>query len=199
MIVVGLTGGIGSGKSTVANMFRKLGVPVYDSDVEAKQLMVSSKKIKKAIISLLGKKAYFKEDLNRSYIADKVFKNPELLQQLNDIVHPEVKTHFSDWAKSQTTNYVIQETALIFENGVEDRYDYVLLVTAPKELRLERVLARDGVSKQEVLDRMQHQMDDDEKMELAHFCIENIDLEVTERQVEKLHQKLDNVQSRSKF
>ncbi|MEX0312881.1 MAG: dephospho-CoA kinase [Allomuricauda sp.] len=193
MIVVGLTGGIGSGKSTVAKMFRELGVPVYDSDVEAKQLMISSKKVKKSIIALLGKKAYTDEDLNRGYIAKKVFPDPELLQRLNKIVHPAVRTHFLEWTKNQKSNYVIQETALIFENGAQDKYDYVLLITAPTELRLQRVMDRDGASKNEVLDRMENQMTDNEKMELADFCIENINLATTQKEVEKLHQKLNGL------
>ncbi|WP_190808994.1 dephospho-CoA kinase [Flagellimonas sp. S3867] len=191
MIVVGLTGGIGSGKSTVANMFRELEVPVYDSDEEAKQLMISSGKIKKSIISLLGKKAYSEGNLNRSYIANRVFNNPDLLQQLNDIVHPEVRKHFLDWVDDQTSNYVIQETALIFENGAQDNYDHVLLVTAPIELRLQRVMERDATSEQEVMGRMNNQMDDSEKMELADFCIENLDLETTKKAVKKLHRKLN--------
>ncbi|MGW9686535.1 dephospho-CoA kinase [Flagellimonas sp. 2504JD1-5] len=191
MMIIGLTGGIGSGKSTVANMFRELGVPVYDSDLEAKQLMVTSSKIKKSIIELLGKKAYSDGDLNRSYIASKVFKDPDLLNELNSIVHPEVRTHFLAWAEYQTSNYVIQETALIFENEAQKNYDYVLLITAPIELRLQRVMDRDGVSKQEVLDRMGNQMEESKKRELADFCIENINLDITKKEVEKLHHRLD--------
>ncbi|WP_420322810.1 dephospho-CoA kinase [Flagellimonas sp.] len=194
MRIVGLTGGIGSGKSTVANMFRELGVPVYDSDLEAKQLMVTSDNIKKSIIELLGKKAYSDGDLNRSYIADKVFKDPDLLNQLNAIVHPEVRSHFLAWAELQTSNYVIQETALIFENKAQENYDHVLLITAPIELRLQRVMDRDGVSKQEVLDRMGNQMDESKKKEMADFCIENINLDNTVKEVEKLHIKLDRAE-----
>ena len=190
-MVIGLTGGIGSGKSTVANMFRELGVPVYDSDREAKQLMISSGEIKKSIIALLGKKAYSEGDLNRSYIADKVFKDPDLLHELNAIVHPEVRSHFLEWVANQTSNYVIQETALIFENEAQDNYDQVLLITAPVELRLQRVMDRDGVSKQEVLDRMGNQMDESNKKEMADFYIENINLDITKKEVEKLHLLLD--------
>ncbi|MGX1929119.1 dephospho-CoA kinase [Flagellimonas sp. 2504JD4-2] len=193
MIVVGLTGGIGSGKSTVANMFRELGVPVYDSDVEAKQLMNTSAKIKKAVKALLGKNAYVEGALNRGYIADKVFNDPTLLQELNAIVHPEVRNHFLDWTENQTSNYVVQETALIFENRVQENYDYVLLVTAPIELRMERVMDRDGASEKEILDRMKNQMDDDGKMKLTDFCIKNINLKTTKREVEKLHRKLNRL------
>lgn len=191
MIIVGLTGGIGSGKSTVANMFRELGVPVYDSDLEAKQLMTSSTEIKRSIIALLGRKAYLNDDLNRRFIANKIFKDPELLQKLNAIVHPEVRKHFLDWTSNQTSNYVVQETALIFENGAQDKYDYVLLITAPTEVRLQRVIDRDGTSEKDILDRMNSQMDDLKKKELTNFWIENVDLETTKKAVAKLHQKLN--------
>ncbi|WP_036385409.1 dephospho-CoA kinase [Muricauda sp. MAR_2010_75] len=190
MKIVGLTGGIGSGKSTVAKMFRELGVPVYDSDEEAKKLMVSSKKVKKAIIELLGKGAYKDAVLDRAFIAGKVFKDPELLQQLNAIVHPAVRAHFLKWVQKKAVPYVIQETALIFENGVQDKYDYTLLITSPKEIRLQRVMDRDGVSEQQVLERMKNQIEDDEKMHLADFFIENVDLETTRQKVKDLHAKL---------
>lgn len=190
MMLVGLTGGIGSGKSTVAQMFRDLGVPVYDSDKEAKSLMVNSPELKSAIIDLLGDKAYSKNTLNRSYIAELVFKDAGLLKKLNKIVHPAVRQHFLEWAMAQATPYVIQETALIFENGAQDNYSATILVTAPLKLRLQRVMARDGVGKQVVLDRMKNQMDDNQKIDLAQFCIENIDLEETKEKVKRLHAQL---------
>ena len=190
MKIVGLTGGIGSGKSTVAKMFRELGVPVYDSDHEAKRLMTTSSEVKEAIISLLGKKAYTKDILNRSYIAEKVFNDTHKLQQLNAIVHPAVKTHFMKWAEGQTTPYVIQETALIFENGAQEQYDYTILITAPLELRLQRTVERDGATTQQVLDRMKNQMDDNKKADLANFCIVNIEIEETKKRVSELHARL---------
>lgn len=189
-MLVGLTGGIGSGKSTVAQMFRDLGVPVYDSDKEAKSLMVNAPALKSAIIDLLGDNAYTGKTLNRSYIAELVFKDSGLLQKLNKIVHPAVRQHFLKWANEQSAPYVIQETALIFENGVQDNYSATILVTAPLEMRLKRVMERDGVAKQVVLERMKNQMDDNQKIDLAHFCIENIDLEATKEKVRGLHAKL---------
>ncbi|MBO0324211.1 dephospho-CoA kinase [Muricauda sp. CAU 1633] len=198
MKIVGLTGGIGSGKSTVAKMFRELGVPVYDSDEEAKKLMVSSTEVKEAIIELLGKKAYSDAVLDRTFIAKKVFKDPELLQQLNAIVHPAVREHFLEWAQKKVVPYVIQETALIFENGVQDKYDYTILVTAPKEIRLQRVMDRDGVDEQQVVERMQNQMEDNKKIQLANFCIENVDLETTKQKIKDLHTELVAL-SASKF
>lgn len=190
MMIVGLTGGIGSGKSTVARMFKDLGVPVYDSDVEAKLLMNSAPALKTAIVDLLEKEAYTDKGLNRAYIAALVFTNPDLLQQLNAIVHPAVREHFIAWAKEQDAPYVIQETALIFENEAQEQYDYTLLVTAPKDVRLERVVLRDKVDRKQVLDRMKNQMVEEEKKGLAHFSIANLDLENTKRQVSELHQKL---------
>lgn len=189
-MLVGLTGGIGSGKSTVAQIFRDLGVPVYDSDKEAKSLMVNSPELKSAIIDLLGDNAYTGKTLNRSYIAELVFKDAGLLQKLNKIVHPAVRQHFLKWANEQSAPYVIQETALIFENGVQDNYSATILVTAPLEMRLKRVMERDEVGKQVVLERMKNQMDDNQKIDLAQFCIENIDLEATKEKVRGLHAKL---------
>lgn len=190
MMLVGLTGGIGSGKSTVAQMFRELDVPVYDSDWEAKKLMSTSLKLRKAIKELLGEEAYQGDVLNRKFIAEKVFKNPGLLKKLNGIVHPAVKEHFLEWAREQSTPYVVQETALIFENGSQDQYDYVILVTAPLDVRLKRVMDRDEVAEQAVLDRMKNQLDDNQKIDLAHFCIENVDMETTKEKVKELHLKL---------
>ena len=189
-MIVGLTGGIGSGKSTVGKMFGELGVPVYDSDFEAKQLMVNSKELKEAIVGLLGKNAYIDGKLNRSFIAETVFNDSKVLQKLNTIIHPAVRAHFLEWAENQVTPYVIQETALIFENGHQDRYDYTILVTAPLTIRLQRVMKRDSVQKHGVLDRMKNQLEDDAKIDLANFHIENIDLETTKIKVKELHTKL---------
>ena len=190
MMIVGLTGGIGSGKSTVANMFRELDVPVYDSDKEAKLLMSTSQRVKKSIIDLLGEEAYSGGELNRTFIADKVFKDTKLLEQLNGIVHPAVRDHFLQWAKAQESPYVIQETALIFENGAQDKYNYTILVTAPRETRIQRVVDRDGVEAQAVVNRMQNQLEDEKKLVLADFSIENLQLEKTKGKVKELHLKL---------
>lgn len=186
-MVVGLTGGIGSGKSTVAAMFRDLGVPVYDSDVRAKALMVDSPELKKAIGELLGPEAYQEDRLDRAYVAKRVFGDPALLEQLNALVHPAVRQDFLAWARAQATDYVIQETALIFETGSQDQYDRVLLVTAPKETRLQRVIQRDAALREEVLQRMDNQMPEDRKEALADFTIENLELEATEAKVGELH------------
>ncbi|WP_422860156.1 dephospho-CoA kinase [Flagellimonas sp. S174] len=190
MIKIGLTGGIGSGKSTVAKMFTELGVPVYDSDMQAKELMSSSTKLKKAITQLLGKEAYKNEVLNRKYIAGKVFADTNLLEKLNKIVHPVVKEHFMDWAQKQDSEYVIQESALIFENGNEDFYDAIVLVTAPEEIRVKRVIKRDKSNASDVIQRIENQMEDKDKVDMAHFYVENIDLETTQNKVLEIHKAI---------
>lgn len=189
-MIVGLTGGIGSGKSTVAKMFVELGIPVYNSDVEAKKLMVTSSEVKMAITELLGKEAYDENTLNRSYIANKVFKDIELLEKLNEIVHPAVGKHFMEWVNRQNSPYVIQETALIFENNAQDKYDCTILVTAPIEARIQRVIDRDNVEEQAVVDRINNQMDDKQKVDLADFSIKNLELDKTKGKVNELHLKL---------
>lgn len=190
MMIVGLTGGIGSGKSTVAKMFLDLGAPVYDSDQEAKKLMSTSKEVKTAIIQLLGDGAYGGEGLNRAYIADKVFKDSDLLEKLNGIVHPAVREHFLEWAKNQESPYVIQETALIFENQAQDKYDCTILVTAPEDIRIQRVVRRDNTSEQAIKNRIHNQLEDGQKKKLAHHVIENLDLDKTKEKVKELHLKL---------
>lgn len=189
-MIVGLTGGIGSGKSTVAKMFVELGAPVYDSDKEAKKLMATSTDVKTAIIKLLGDGAYNDDGLNRSFIAEKVFKDSGLLEKLNGIVHPAVRKHFLDWAQYQKAPYVIQETALIFENQAQDKYDCTILVTAPVDTRIQRVVLRDGTDEQAVKDRINNQLEDGQKKDLADFCIENLNLDKTKEKVKELHFKL---------
>lgn len=194
MMVIGLTGGIGSGKSTVAKFFSDLGVPVYISDQQAKNLMVT-KALKSKIISLLGKEAYEKETLNRQFIADKVFKNPILLNELNKIVHPAVKNHFIAWKNHQNFPYVIQETAIIFENGSQHNYDKIILVTAPEEIRIKRVVQRDAISEIKVRERIANQWSDDEKAKQSDFIINNIDLTKTNKNVHEIHKQLLKISS----
>jgi len=193
MMIVGLTGGIGSGKTTVAKLFKELGVPVYNSDLRAKKLMKNSREIRTAVIDLLGKDSYVLERLNKKYIADKVFSNKELLQKLNAIVHPAVRNDFLRWVKSKKTPYVIQEAAILFENSSYSNFDKIILVKAPKKVRLERILERDNGSKEEILARMENQWDDSEKIPLSDYIIENIDLDQTKLQVEQIHRQLTKI------
>ncbi len=189
-MIVGLTGGIGSGKTTVANFFKELGVPVYNSDKEARKLMRTSKKVKNAIIELLGEKAYNGKKLNKTYISEKIFNNEKLLQKLNSIVHPAVRTHFLRWKEKQNALYVIQETALIFENKSESFYDKIILVVAPEYQRVQRVAERDGISIAQIENRLKSQLKDDEKTPLAHYVIENTNLFNTQKKVEEVNKAL---------
>lgn len=190
MIVVGLTGGIGSGKSTVAEFFEVLNVPVYNSDKEARKLMKSSKKVKKAIISLLGKEAYKGKKLNKPYISSKIFKDKRLLQKMNTIVHPAVREHFLGWKKKQNAVYVIQETALIFENDAQQFYDKIILVVAPELDRINRVSDRDQIAESDIKKRMESQLMDEDKIPLAHYVINNVILSDTKQKVADIHAEL---------
>ncbi len=190
MITVGLTGGIGSGKTTIANYFIELGVPVYFADDQAKRIMNSSKKIKKKLIAEFGKDTYKDEELNRSYLATIVFNDKDKLEIINRIVHPEIAKHFSKWITKQKANYIIQENAILFENDTASKFDYIVTVTAPVETKINRVLKRDATTKDAVLSRMGNQWNDAKKIQLSDFVIHNMNLIETKKQVVKLHQKL---------
>lgn len=190
MIVVGLTGGIGSGKTTVAKAFKALGVPVYIADVEAKKLMNRSKVIKRKLTALLGENAYADGKLNRPYIANIIFNDKSYLEKMNAIVHPKVARHFEKWAAKQGTPYVIKEVAILFENGGNAQCDFVITVTAPKALRIERLLKRDDTTKEKIEAIMKNQWSDSEKIKLSDFVISNKTLDKTRRQVYKVHQKI---------
>lgn len=189
-MIVGLTGGIGSGKSTIAHFFRQLGVPIYDSDQEAKNLMVDSESVKGAIIELFGQDAYIGKKLNKTFISRIVFEQREMLNRLNNIVHPAVRTHFLEWVENQDFPYVIQETALIFENNAHGNYDRVLLVTAPEDQRIQRVAIRDGLAEDQIRARISNQLPDSKKIELSDYVVENLDLGTTADKVKKIHNKL---------
>jgi len=202
MIIVGLTGGIGSGKTTVANYFIELGVPVYFADDEAKELMGTSKKIKKKLIAEFGEATYKGGVLNRAYLAAIVFKNKNKLSTINKIIHPEVAKHFSKWTKKQAknleNNYVIQENAILFESGSALNFDYIITVTAPIEIKINRVLKRDAITKDAILLRMSNQWDDHKKVTLSDFVINNIDLLDTKEQVKKIHRELSKIEIKQK-
>ncbi|WP_282090324.1 dephospho-CoA kinase [Aquimarina algiphila] len=190
--VVGLTGGIGSGKSTVAKMFEKLGIPIYISDDEAKKLMNEDDDVKKKIIALLGENSYVDEMLNRGYIANIVFNDPLKLEKLNAIVHPAVAKHFDSWKSLQDSVYVIKEAAILFENGGHTQCDYTILVSVPSEIRIQRVLKRDNITKEQVLSRMNNQWEDAKKIPLADFVIYNLDLKDTDKQVNRIHKVISS-------
>jgi dephospho-CoA kinase len=190
MKIIGLTGGIGSGKTTVSQMFSKFGVPVYIADDEAKKLTNTSKIIKRKLVALLGEEAYTGSNINRKFVADCIFNNAELLKAVNAIIHPAVAKHFSKWVKKQDASYVIKEAAILFENGSYKNYDLVILVTAPLDIRIARVMARDKITKSKVEERIKNQWSDEHKKKLADIIIENIDLQTTQKQVETIHSSM---------
>tara|TARA_B110000879_G_scaffold213035_1_gene313305 strand:+ start:13507 stop:14091 length:585 start_codon:yes stop_codon:yes gene_type:complete len=188
MKVIGLTGGIGSGKSTVLYMFQDLGAAVYMTDKVAKRILETSERVRAKIISLLGESAYTKTLPNRKFIAEVVFYNPSKLKALNAIVHPEVANDFQSFLQAQNAPYVIYESALLFETDSNKNCDEVVLVTAPTAVKIERIQKRDLVSEVEIFARMNNQMTDSEKIPLADYVLENTTLESLEQQVLSLHQ-----------
>jgi dephospho-CoA kinase len=188
-MIVGLTGGIGSGKSTVIQFFENYNnVAVYIADVEAKKLIHTSKVIQQKIIENFGKEAYSEGVLNRKYLADIVFTNKEKLTVLNSIIHPEVKKDFLNFSlKQNNQSYVIYESALLFETQNNTIFDKIICVSAPLEVRIERVIQRDGITREEALSRVSNQMSQNKKILQSHYHIENIDLNTTRNHVDRIH------------
>jgi len=188
MLKIGVTGGIGSGKTTVCKIFNVLGIPVYYADPRAKELMVTDPVLISAIKSLLGDKSYNEDlSLNRQYIAEIIFSDKNKLDALNSLVHPAVKRDFDKWSKSQKTPYVLKEAALLFESGSYKDLDKTILVSAPLELRIKRVILRDNSSKESILSRVKNQMDETDKEKLADYIINNDGRTSLILQIIKLH------------
>ena len=188
--IVGLTGGIGSGKTTVSQMFKSLGIPVYNSDEEAKALMQSSEVLKQELIELLGDSCYQNGQLNRSFIASKVFSDKALLEKINAIVHPRVAVHFEAWFSKQNAPYVIKEVAILFETKSQQFFDFILTVTAPVESRIQRVMHRDNKSKSEVEFVIKNQLAESEKINQSHFVIYNNIISETKQKVHEIHNEI---------
>ncbi|WP_308501861.1 dephospho-CoA kinase [uncultured Alistipes sp.] len=186
---VGITGGIGSGKSTVCRLFARRGVAVYDSDSEAKRLMTESVELRQRIAGRFGAEAYAADGgLNRSLLAARVFTDPQALADLNAMVHPAVMADFAAWAERQSGDYVVLESAILFEAGLEHSVDRTVAVLAPLELRLERTCRRDGCDREAVRRRMAAQMDDDTLCARADYTVVNIreeDLEPTVAELDR--------------
>ena len=171
MYKVGLTGGIGSGKSTVCAMLRERGVAVYSSDERAKELMNSDSTIKERIIARFGAESFEDGVLNRAYLAQRVFASEEELAALNAIVHPRVMEDFEAWAESAEGEYVLLESAILFESGFDSKVDMVVAIMAPEDLRIERAMQRDGVTKEQVVERMRRQLSDEERCSRSKYAI----------------------------
>lgn len=191
--IIGLTGGIGSGKTTIANYFQSNGIPVYISDLEAKKVMDSPIMISE-IVKLFGNEIVTSTNqLDREKLAAIVFNNPEKLKQLNAIVHPAVKIHFENWVKSNKTQpIVIKETAILFESNSYKDCDFIITVTAPLETRINRVLKRDTTSREKILQRIKNQLSDEEKIERSDYVIVNENFEETKKQVDEILKSLKN-------
>jgi dephospho-CoA kinase len=190
MLKIGLTGGIGSGKTTVAKIFEVLGIPVYYADAEAKRLMNTDPGLKEKIISAFGPESYSQGKLDRAWLATQVFDNAEKLGILNSFVHPLTIQDAESWMKRQSAPYAIKEAALIFEGKLDKYFDLIIGVTAPESLRLERTVQRDKISAEQVLLRMQQQMNEEEKMSRCDFVILNDGKQAVLPQVMKIHEAL---------
>ena len=189
MLKIGLTGGMGSGKTIVSRIFSVLGVPVFYSDDAAKTVMNEDVELKKKIISLFGAEAYTEDQLNRKYISSIVFNDPFKLEQLNALVHPVTIAAADKWMQQQTTPYVVKEAALMFEAGAAAHLDYVIGVFAPQAMRVQRAMQRDGITREEALARINNQVDDNIKMKLCDFVIVNNEQQSVLSQVLNLHEK----------
>jgi dephospho-CoA kinase len=187
---IGLTGGIGSGKTTVAKIFELLGVPVYYADDAAKRIMNEDNELKAAIQQQFGEDVYKNGELDRSYLASKVFNDPFQLELLNALVHPATIGDATRWMNQQQTPYTIKEAALIFESGAAEQLDYVIGVSAPAEIRIKRTMERNNSSYDEVIKRMNNQLDEKIKMMLCDFVLYNDEQQLLIPQVIELHAKL---------
>lgn len=190
MKIIGLTGGIGSGKSKILSVFSTYGIPCYESDRRAKWLMQRDAELKSQIKSFFGDQIYENDQFNQRKLAKLVFANKGKLEALNSLVHPRVKMDFKSFVSQQNTPYIIKEAAILFETGGEKDCDATILVTAPEKLRLQRVLNREKISSMDIKARINNQWSDSRKIPLADYVINNIDWDKTLKKINEIHQKL---------
>lgn len=184
--IIGLTGGIGSGKTTIANYFHSFGIPLYIADDEARKLM-QSKEILDAIKTVFGDGIFEKETLNRAKLAEIVFNEPEKLEKLNAIIHPAVKSDFKEWLlQNKDAPFIIYEAAILFESGNYANCDYIITVVAPIDTRIERVMKRDKTTRELIIKRMEAQWTDEQRISKSDFVIENEDLKKAKQKVEEI-------------
>ena len=195
MLKIGLTGGIGSGKSSVAGIFNVLGIPVFDADTYAKLVMEKDDALATSIKNTFGEESYLEGKLNRAYIANLVFNDAFKLEQLNALVHPATIMEANNWMQQQKTSYVIKEAALLFEAGSASHLDYVIGVYAPEHMRIKRVMKRDNITAEQVMARMERQINEVIKMKLCDFVIVNNEQQLLIPQVLQLHEKFVSLSS----
>ena len=194
MLIVGLTGGIGSGKSLVAEIFSKLGIPVYSADDRAKEVM-HNPEVSSKVVEAFGENSYIEGKLNRSYLAEQVFGNKEKLEKLNSIVHPAVRLDHREWQRNQNAPYTIREAAILFESGAYRDCDKIIAINAPEEIRIERVMKRDGATEDQVRLRMKNQWTDLERAAKSDFIIENDGEKMLMPQIIEIHKALTSLKT----
>ena len=190
MLNVGLTGGIGSGKTIASKIFEVLGIPVYQADEAAKSLMESNPILKNQLIEHFSENAFVDGKLNRKYIADIIFNDKEKLHLINSLVHPYTIQDGIEWMKKQTTPYAIKEAALIFESGTQSNFDYIIGISSPQSMRLNRTIKRDNTIRELILEKMENQLDEQVKMKLCDFVLQNDEKTLLTTQVIAVHEKL---------
>jgi dephospho-CoA kinase len=189
---LGITGGIGSGKTSVCRVFGVLGIPVFSADPEAQIIMNTERSVINSINDLAGKNLYTDGKLNKEELANLIFNDPELLKKVNSLVHPVVFEHFREWADMQTTPYVIMEAAILFESGASKLVDRVATVVAPVEERIYRVIVRNKLTREQVTDRIKNQMDDEERIRLSDYVINNSENEMIIPVILGIHEDILN-------
>jgi len=192
-IIIGITGGIGSGKTTAAKYFEKLGFPIYNSDVRAKNIQNNHPEVIQEIKNIFGDEAYTADGMNRTYIASQTFNNKEKLMQLNAVVHPAVFEDFKTWINQQDAKFVMKEAAILIESGSYKDCDIIISVVADKEIRIQRTIERDQLTREEILKRIENQLSDEERKDYSDFIIDNSqDLAYLYNQIEIIVDKIKN-------
>ena len=192
MIKVGITGGIGSGKTLICQIFEKLGTPVFYADYEAKKILNHNKSVVDEVSSIFGEDIYDEAGINKARLANVIFNNQDALDTINNIVHPVVKSRFQNWLSTLNTPYAIEEAAILVETGSYKELDHTILVYAPKELRISRAMSRDGKTREEIVERMKNQMPDEEKFQKVNGVIYNDNSRMVIPQILELHEQLTN-------
>jgi len=190
MKIIGITGGIGSGKTTITKYIESLGYPVYIADDQAKNLL-DTEEVVNEIRNVFGEEIIENNLVDKKKLATFVFGNEDKLKKLNEIVHPKVRQHFINWLKQCDKPFVVKEAAILFESGAYKDCDYTILVTAPEDVRIDRVIKRDNTNKEDVIKRIRSQWSDEDKAKLADFVIQNIDLEQSKKEIDEIIKKIE--------